>query len=418
MKGPNLWQRFLKWMLRTTLADPNQWLVDWFGGGGSSSTGMIINEMNALNLSTIFAAVRILSESVASLPLILYRRNDRNKERAVDHPLYMLLHDAPNHLMSSLTYEELVMSHLCLRGNHYSEIERNNAGQIINLWPLIPANMQVRRPQIDQLLYDYTPTTGGPVTLRQDQVLHFRGLSGDGLIGYSPIRLAKETIGLAMAAEKFGAKFFSGGTTTKVVIKHPGKLSPSAKQNIGLGWQEANAGLDQMHRASVLDEGMDLIKIGVDPESAQMLATRQFQVKEIARIFNIPLHMLAEQEKASYASMEQEMLRFVQHTLRPWLVRIEQEINLKLLSPAERRVYFVEHLVDGLLRADLRSRYEAHYKGIIWGFVSRNEAREKENLPWRPEAEDLWQPVNIMDAGQTPLQPPGAGTITEPGANQ
>jgi HK97 family phage portal protein len=278
--------------------------------------------------------------------------------------------------------------------------------------------MQVRRPQIDQLLYDYTPTTGGPVTLRQDQVLHFRGLSGDGLIGYSPIRLAKETIGLAMAAEKFGAKFFSGGTTTKVVIKHPGKLSPSAKQNIGLGWQEANAGLDQMHRASVLDEGMDLIKIGVDPESAQMLATRQFQVKEIARIFNIPLHMLAEQEKASYASMEQEMLRFVQHTLRPWLVRIEQEINLKLLSPAERRVYFVEHLVDGLLRADLRSRYEAHYKGIMGGFLSRNEAREKENLPWRPEAEDLWQPVNIMDAGQTPLQPPGAGTITEPGANQ
>lgn len=400
MKKPSLWSRLLRWMVRSTLANQDQWLVDWFGGGNLADSGITVNETLALNLSTVFSAVSLLAEAGGSLPLILYRRQDDNKERAMGHHLYSLLHDQPNSLMSSMSYREAAIGHLGTWGNHYSEIERNNKGEIIGLWPLRPDRMTVRRPVYNRLEYDYQDAAK---PLSQEKVLHIRGFGFDGLIGYNPIRLSKDAIGLGLAAQKYASKFFAGGGAHRVALKHPQQLNKKAKENIRESWGEVYGGIDKAHLAAVLDEGMDVVTIGVDPQSAQMLATREFQVREIARIYKIPPHFLGATDTTSYASIEQEMLRFLQHTLRPWLKRIEQDLNRTLLKPEERREYFFEHLVDDILRADIKTRFEAYAKGIQWGILSPDQAATKENLPTQGgNSAKKWMPVNLAPMDERP----------------
>lgn len=360
---------------------PDNATIGLLAGGTEAASGVSVTEDTALNFTAVYTCVRILAETVASLPLPVYRRlSGGGKERAIDHPLYVLLHDQPNPEQTSFELREMLMSHLALRGNAYAEIERDGAGRVSALWPLLAWKMKIRRlPGTHQLQYEYQLENGDQALLRPDQVLHLRGLSPDGIIGYSPIRIAREAVGLGLAAEEYGARFFSNQATPSGVLEHPGELSEEAKENLQKSWEKLHQGLSKSHRIAILEEGMKLHTIGIAPEDAQFLETRRFQLEEIARIYRIPPHMVGDLEKASYSNIEHQAIEFVVHCIRPWLVRWEQAMKRSLFLPQERGIYFAEFLVDGLLRGDIKSRYEAYSIGRQWGWLSADDVRELEN---------------------------------------
>lgn len=368
----------------------------------SSNTGLSVTETTALSVVAVYACVRILSETVASLPLFLYKRLDRGKQRAGDHPLYPLLHDVPNPEMNSFTFRETLMAHLVTWGNAYAEIEWDSYTKVKALWPLRPDRMQVWREN-DQIVYKYyLPNSAGMVTLPAYRVWHIPGLGFDGLVGYPPITLAREAIGLSLATEEFGARFFGSGAAPGGVLEHPGKLSKDAQDNLRKSWNEMHSGLSNQHRLAILEEGMKWNKIGIPPDDAQFLETRKFQKNEIASFFHIPPHMIGDLERATFSNIEEQALEFVVYTMRPWLVRWEQSINQKLLNPDERADYFAEFLVDGLLRGNIQARYQAYATGRQWGWLSANDIRELENQnPLPGEEGDIYlNPMNMVPALQ------------------
>ncbi len=401
---------------RSGLANPSQWLIDLLGGGKAYS-GVTVNEKTALRSTAVYAAVRILAESVASLPLIVYRRlPGGGKERAVDHPLYSVLHDQANEEMSAFTLRETLMGHLATWGNAYSYIEWDRGGRVRGLWPLRPDRTRPEREKTTgRIVYRVAREDGSWETLRPEEILHIPGLGFDGLIGYSPIRMAREAVGLALATEEFGARFFGNGANMSGVLEHPGKLSEQAQNNLKKSWEEKYGGLGNAHRPAILEEGMKYNRIGIPPEDAQFLETRKFQVTEIARLYRIPPHMLADLERATFSNIEHQSIEFVVHTLRPWLVRWEQAINMRLLGADERRTYFVEHLVDGLLRGDIKSRYEAYAVGRQNGWLSADDIRELENQNPLPDGQGkvYLVPLNMVPADQVGKEPP-----PEPPPNQ
>lgn len=375
-----------------------QWMFDVSDSGTAS--GVNVTPQTAMQTATVFACVRILAETLASLPLLVYRRGTgRSKDRASGHHLYALLHDAPNPLMTSFEFRECMMTGLALYGNAYAEIERDNAGRVIGLWPLSPAHMQIRRQGL-ALLYEYS-AFATPVTLPAHSVLHLRALSGDGVVGYSPIRMAREAIGLAVATETFGAKLFGHGGRPAGVLEVPGALDDVALKKLRDSWQTRHGGLSEAHRVAILQGGMTWKSIGIPPEDSQFLATREYQTAEIARIYRIPLHLLQSGDKAAtYASVEQFGIQFVVHTIRPWAVRWEQALKKSLFLPGDD--HFAEFLLDGLLRGDTASRYSAYAIGRQWGWLSADDVRELENMNPLPDGQgDIYLvPMNMIPADQ------------------
>ena len=352
---------------------------------GGSSSGKAVTERSAMQMTAVYSCVRILSEAVAGLPLHLYRYNDSgSKEKAVDHPLYRLLHDEPNPEMSSFVFRETLMTHLLLWGNAYAQIIRNGKGEIISLYPLMPNKMTVERDESGHLYYSYQRSNdeaigeSGRVILKPSDVLHIPGLGFDGLVGYSPIAMAKNAIGLAIATEEYGAKFFANGAAPSGVLEHPGTLIDPSK--IREAWQSQFGGSQNSGKVAVLEEGMKYTPISISPEQAQFLETRKFQINEIARIFRVPPHMVGDLEKSSFSNIEQQSLEFVKYTLDPWVVRWEQSIMRSLLSPTEKSEYFVKFNLEGLLRGDYQSRMNGYAIGRQNGWMSANDIRELENL--------------------------------------
>ena len=294
---------------------------------GGTTSGKPVNEHTAMQMTAVYSCVRILAEAVAGLPLHLYKyTTSGGKEKALSHPLYFLLHDEPNPEMSSFVFRETLMTHLLLWGNAYAQIIRNGKGEVIALYPLMPNRMRVDRDSKGELYYSYTrysdeaPTINGmTVTLRASDVLHIPGLGFDGLVGYSPIAMAKNAIGLAMATEEYGAKFFANGAAPGGVLEHPGTIKDP--QKVKESWNMAYQGSGNAHRVAVLEEGMKYQPIGISPEQAQFLETRKFQINEIARIFRVPPHMVGDLEKSSFSNIEQQSLEFVKYTLDPWVIR-------------------------------------------------------------------------------------------------
>jgi len=359
---------------------------------GGSSSGKNVNERSAMQMTAVYSCVRILAEAVAGLPLHLYRYTDKGgKEKAVDHSLYRLLHDEPNPEMSSFVFRETLMTHMLLWGNAYAQIIRNGKGEVIGLYPLMPNKMTVDRDEAGRLYYTYNrsnddaPTMkGSTVVLKPTDVLHIPGLGFDGLVGYSPIAMAKNTIGMAIACEEYGAKFFANGASPGGVLEHPGTIKDPAK--VRDSWNSVYQGSGNSHRIAVLEEGMKYTPIGISPEQAQFLETRKFQINEIARIFRVPPHMVGDLEKSSFSNIEQQSLEFVQYTLRPWLVRWEQGITRSLFSEDEKPFLFVKFNVDGLLRGDYASRMTGYATARQNGWISANDIRELEDMdPIPPE---------------------------------
>ena len=382
--------------------------------GLETNAGARVDQNTALNIPAVWACIRIISESIGSLPLHLYTRQGRGKNRATSHPLYLLLHDRPNPEMSAMSFRETQAAHVLSWGNCYAEKEIDQAGRVKALWPIGPDRVEPRRDmETKEIFYKVRPDNSGEtIDIPRDAMLHIPGLSYNGLIGYSPIAKMREAIGLALATEEFGARFFGAGTHPGLIVSHPGKLGEIAHKNLRESLSTKYAGLGKAHRLLLLEEAMKVEKIGINPEEAQFIVTRRFQLAEIARIYRVPLHMLQDLEKgAAFASIEQMSLDFVIHTLRPWLVRFEQAYNNQLfLTDLERRRYFWEHLVDGLLRGDQKSRYEAYAIGRNWGWLSANDIRELENANPLPDSKgDIYlQPLNMVEAGAAQLAPAGS----------
>ena len=379
---------------------------------GGSTAGKIVTERSAMQMTAVYSCVRILAEAIAGLPLHLYRYTDSGgKEKATDHPLYLLLHDEPNPEMSSFVFRETLMTHLLLWGNAYAQIIRNGKGEVMALYPLMPNKMSVERDENGQLYYTYTRSaeeaktaeTGRVILLPKD-VLHIPGLGFDGLVGYSPIAMAKNAIGLAIATEEYGAKFFANGAAPSGVLEHPGTIKDP--QRVREAWQSQFGGSSNSGKIAVLEEGMKYTPISISPEQAQFLETRKFQINEIARIFRVPPHMVGDLEKSSFSNIEQQSLEFVKYTLDPWVVRWEQSIARSLLSENEKKQYFVKFNLEGLLRGDYASRMSGYATARQNGWMSANDIRELENLDRIPadEGGDLY----LINGNMLPLKQAGA----------
>ena len=379
---------------------------------GRSTSGKPVNERTAMQTTAVYACVRILSEAVASLPLNLYRYTDNGKERVYDHPLYHVLHDEPNEEMTSFVFRETLMSHLLIWGNAYAQIIRDGRGQVLALYPLLPDKMQVDRAENGELYYIYSRNSEenpnfkdtGDIILRKEEVLHIPGLGFDGLIGYSPIAMAKNAVGMTIACEEYGASFFANGATPGGVLEHPSTIKDP--QRVRESWQAAFGGSSNSNKVAVLEEGMKYTPISISPEQAQFLETRKFQINEIARIFRVPPHMVGDLEKSSFSNIEQQSLEFVKYTLDPWVIRWEQSIQRTLLSHDERVRYFVKFNLEGLLRGDYQSRMNGYAIGRQNGWMSANDIRELENLDRIPAEEggDLY----LINGNMLPLKDAGA----------
>jgi len=353
---------------------------------GSSSSGKRVNEQTAMQMTAVYACVRVISEAMASLPLHLYRYNDSGgKEKAIDHPLYFLLHDEPNSEMTSFVFRETMLTSLLLWGNSYSQVIRNGKGEVVAIYPLMPNRMNVDRDSNGQLYYEYMVNdTDAPtmkrtiVRLAPEDVLHVPAMSYDGLVGYSPIAMAKNAIGLALATEEYGSKFFQNGASPSGVLEHPGVLKDPSK--IRESWTQTFGGSVNSSKVAVLEEGMKYTPISIPPEQAQFLETRKFQIEEIARIFRVPLHMIASMEHSTFSNIEQQSLEFVKYTLDPWVSRLESSINRRLLTADEKGKYFVKFNLDGLLRGDYQSRMQGYAVARQNGWMSANDIRELENM--------------------------------------
>ena len=379
---------------------------------GGSTAGKAVTERSAMQMTAVYSCVRILSEAVAGLPLHFYEyKEDGSKQKAINTSLYHLLHDEPNPEMTSFVFRETLMTHLLLWGNAYAQIIRNGKGEVIALYPLMANKMQVDRDENGELYYIYSRSTdeaktmkGNTVYLSQKEVLHIPGLGFDGLVGYSPIAMAKNAIGLAMATEEYGAKFFANGAAPSGVLEHPGTIKDPAR--LRENWNATFGGSTNSGKVAVLEEGMKYTPISISPEQAQFLETRKFQINEIARIFRVPPHMLADLEKSSFSNIEQQSLEFVKYTLDPWVIRWEQSLSRSLLSPEEKKKYFFKFNLEGLLRGDYASRMSGYATARQNGWMSANDIRELENLDKIPP--ELGGDLYLINGNMLPLGKAGA----------
>lgn len=382
---------------------------------GSTSAGKTVTERSAMQMTAVYACVRILSEAVAGLPLHLYRYTESGgKEKATDHPLYLLLHDEPNPEMSSFVFRETLMTHLLLWGNAYAQIIRNGKGEVVALYPLMPNRMTVDRDENGQLYYRYTRSSDeahtmpeSTVVLMPQDVLHIPGLGFDGLVGYSPIAMAKNAIGLAIAAEEYGSKFYANGAAPSGVLEHPGTIKDPAR--VRDAWMSQFGGSANSGKVAVLEEGMRYEPISIAPDQAQFLETRKFQINEIARIFRVPPHMVGDLEKSSFSNIEQQSLEFVKYTLDPWVMRWEQSIQRSIFTLEEKKEYFVKFNVEGLLRGDYQSRMQGYATARQNGWMSANDIRELENLD-RISSEDGGD-LYLVNGNMVPLTLAGAAYV-------
>ena len=379
---------------------------------GGSTSGKTVTERSAMQMTAVYSCVRILAEAIAGLPLHLYTyKEDGGKEKAIGHPLYLLLHDEPNPEMSSFVFRETLMTHLLLWGNAYAQIIRNGKGEVVALYPLMPNRMTVDRDSSGQLFYSYqmnnsdAPTMKtGTVILKPSDVLHIPGLGFDGLVGYSPIAMAKNAIGLAIATEEYGAKFFANGATPGGLLEYPGTVKDPDR--VRESWNKGFSGSQNAGKVAILEEGMKYTPISIAPEQAQFLETRKFQINEIARIFRVPPHMVGDLEKSSFSNIEQQSLEFVKYTLDPWVVRWEQSLSRALFTPEEKKKYFFKFNVEGLLRGDYQSRMNGYATARQNGWMSANDIRELENLDRIP-AEEGGDPY-LINGNMLPLVHAGA----------
>lgn len=357
-------------------------------GAGKTSAGTYVSEFTALNLPVVYRAISIIADNFATMPANIIRTEGKKRVLADDRDDYWALHSQPNENMTSFIWRQTVQSHTLLWGNGYSYVHRKKNGMAQEIIPLLPDRTRpIKMPGKD--LYYETSIDGRSEKLPADDVVHIPALGFDGLKGYSPIFMARQAVGLGLALEEFGGKFFANDAKSGGFLQYPGKLGEPAIKNLADSLSNKQGGLTNAHRIKILEEGAKFVQTTIPPEDAQFLGTREFQIAEIARLYGIPLHMLQSHEKVtSWGSGIEEMtLGFVIYTLASWLKRWEEELNRKLFLPSEKRIYEVKFNINALLRGDANSRADYYDKGIKSGWMLINEAREKEDMDPLPEGD-------------------------------
>lgn len=378
----------------TSLANPSSWFVDW-ATGGKSTAGKSVTEESALGLTTVYAAISLLSETVAQLPLVLYRKTQKGREAVLDHPAARAIR-RPTQGMTSFRWRELTQGHALAWGNGYNLVTRNAMGEPIGLEPQAPgrSRAEVRNGELVYVFRIGTKEYERPAA----DVLHIPAFGYDGVMGKSPIRVHREAIGLGLAAQEFGAQFFGNGASLGGVLEHPKSLGKDARTNLKEAW-EALKGKGYQGMA-VLEEGMKYTRIGIPPEDAQFIETRKFTRSEIAAIYKIPPHMLADLEKSSFNNIQEQSIQFLRFTMMPWLIKWEEELNAKLLNEREQGEYFFKFTVNGLLRGTQEARYSAYNVGLTGGWLSRNEVRAWEDLDQVDGLDEFMAPLNMGKANE------------------
>ena len=394
----------------STLSNPRQWLVEMFGGGTSKS-GATVNEDTAVKVTAVFACIRLLAQTLASLPLHTYRRVGEGKEKAFDHPLYYVLHSMANPECTSYNFRQIMMVNLLLTGHAYAEIVRNKAGEIVELWPIPSNSVAIRRNNRDVFLfYEIYLEDGSTKKLYPDKILHIPWVGMTNLESFRPVVLAREAIGLSIAAEEFGSRFFESGANASGIAEYPNKMSDEAYERFKKTFTDTYTGLDKNQRVMFLEQGLKFTKLTINPNEAQAIETREFQVVEIARFYNVPPHLIMDLRRATFSNIEHQDIGFVKYSLRPYLVCWEQEILKSLLLSVERRIYFSEFSVDGLLRGDAKSRAEALDIQMRNGVINADEWRALENMNPQPDGlgKVYYVPLNWIPKAQS-LEPPDEG---------
>mgnify|MGYP000639576811 FL=1 len=373
----------------TSLANPASWMFD----GAASKTGIAVTEDSAMRLSAVFGAVRVISETIASLPWEVKQDAGDSTRSASAHPINKLIHH-PNGMMTDFNFREVCQAHLCLHGNAFIAIRRNEAGQPVKLIPVHPDRVEVKVYK-DEKFYNIDQ---GKETFDDTEMIHILGLSFDGIIGKSVIEAARESIGLGLAADQFGGSFFGNGANVSAILTHPGRLSDEAYKRLMASWARRYSGMDNSHKTAILEEGMNLQKVSISPQESQFLETRKFGVEDIARFFRIPLAYLGSLENSSTrANIEEQGIQFQRNTVLPWVKRWEAEFNRKLFPGQED--YFIRMNMDGLLRGDISSRYSSYAVARQWGWLSVNDIRKHESLEPIDGGDVYLQPMNMVEAG-------------------
>lgn len=387
----------------SNLTTPNKWLINLIGGNDTYSGENVTTDI-AMNIAAVYACVRILSNHVAMLPLQLFQETRGKKKRIHDHPIAKLIETRPNPYMTPFQFKQTMEAHRQLYGNAYAEIEWSRTGYPKALWILNPLVTKVvmekdNNGNLKRYLVQTTLANGKIVYLPYSSILHIKGLSTNGIVGKSPIDVARETIGIQIAGQKFTGKFYANGTMSSGVLKVPQSLKPEAKAIIRQEWEKFNNGLDNSHRVAILDAGLDYQSLGIKQCDAQYIETQKFSIAEIARIFNVPPHMLADLERATFSNIEQQSLEFVRDTLSPLLISWEQELQYQLFTEDEiekKRFYFKFNL-NSLLRGDSTNRASYYEKMINLGIYSINEVRELEDKDKIKNGDKHYMSLNYID---------------------
>lgn len=383
----------------------------WYQSVGvASSAGVEVNDSTAPTYSGFFACERVICEDVSSLPLVVYERTgDKARRRALEDHRYSLLHDQPNELMTAMGFRDTLTRHAVRQGNGYAWIEyEGRTGRIKALWPLRADRMTFARTESGRYVYRYQFGTG-TVDYLPEEILHIAGPGFDGLRGYSIVSLARDSIGLGLAAEQFGARMFANNARPGMVLEHPGPaaMSDTAYERLKTSWSDRHQGVENAHKVAILEEGMKVHEVGFPPEDIQFLETREHQLREMCRWFRMQPHKVGDLKDATFSNIEMQSIEHVTDTIRPWCVRWEQAILLRMFGPQERKKLFAEHIMEGLLRGDITSRYAAYAVGKQWGFLSTNDIRDKENMNPVDGGDEYLVPLNMIPATMVGAIPKG-----------
>ena len=406
----NLIDRSIRWLVkRSGLANPERWLSEMLGGRALTESGANVTERTAMQCAAVLSCTRIVSETIASLPLKVYKRlPNGGKEPAFDHPLYDVLGLNPNPDNTSFEWRESLAVEACIWGNHYAQQVLDGKGNVRELWPLDPGRMAVDRPDYQGARrYTYTKPDGTKREFAAAEILHV-SLYGNGLKGYSLIDLCREAVGLSMSAEQFASRFFKNDAAPRLVMQTDQSLSGKTVDEMRTGWNKAHQGTEKAHQVGWVWGGMKPILLEADLSKLQLLDVRKFQLEEIARIFRVPLHLIQSLDRSTNNNIEHQGIDFVVHTIRPWLVRIEQRISKSLFGPVESSRYFAEFNVDGLQRGDYASRTTGYAKLIAAGVMTPNEARALENMNPIEGGDRLY-----IQGAMVPLEMAGKGVASE-----
>jgi len=377
-----------------------------FFGGNPSASGESVTEDTALKLSVVFSCVKILSETMGTIPLKVFKKTDTGKEPFFNHPLYKILYLQPNPEITSYHWKAMKMSNILLHGNHYCEIQRNRGGRIIALWPLPPNRVKMFRAEDKKIYYRVSINGAEDIDMPANKILHLKGLTLNGLEGLSVLSAAREAIGLGLAGQNSASVFFKNGSQLTGVLEHPGGkglgLSNPAAKRIRKSWEETHTGIPQQHRIALLEEGMKFRAISISPQDSQLLESRKFSVVDVSRFFRVPLHKINNLEKATNNNIEHQSLEFVMDSISPYTVNFEQEYQIKIFLPSEFGSIYPKYILKGLLRGDIKTRYEGYNKAKNSGWMSADEIRELEDMNNLPDGlgKKYHIPMNMQELGK------------------